>query len=142
MELSAGIDHPALGWRVLAALAAQRLGEQERARDLAEQQLSGARSWGTGTDLGAALRLMARLDSGARVELLEQAVAALEPSPARLELALALADLGEALRVARRRTDAREPLLRAAELAQALGARLLHSRALEGLTALGDRPRS
>ena len=52
-----------------------------------------------------------------------------------------LVDLGTALRVARRRSDAHEPLRRAAELADACGARALRTRALDGLAALGDRPR-
>jgi len=45
------------------------------------------------------------------LELLDEAIAVLEPSSARLELA----DLGEALRVARRRSDAHEPLRMSAE---------------------------
>ena len=46
----------------------------------------------------------------------------LEGSRARLELAKALADLGAALRRDRRPSDAREPLRRALELADACGA--------------------
>ena len=65
----------------------------------------------------------------------------LEDAPARLALAAALTDLGEALRVVKRRTDAREPLRRGAELADSLGALSLRARAMEGLAALGDRPR-
>lgn len=140
-ETVAQIDNPAIGWRIFAALAAQRLGEDEQACELAGQQLAAARHWGAGSDLGMALRLMARLDGVARLALLEEAVVHLERSPARLQLASALTDLGEALRVARRRADAREPLRRAADLARACGARLLHARALDGLAALGDRPR-
>jgi DNA-binding CsgD family transcriptional regulator len=139
---TAHIDTPTVPWRAPAAIALQRLGEEGDARVLAAEQLELARRWGAASDVGAALRLAARVDSGAlRLELLEQAVATLEGAPWRLELARTLADLGTALRVARRRADAREPLRRAAELADACGARALRGRALEGLAALGDRPR-
>ena len=81
------------------------------------------------------------MDAERRLELLEESIALLETAPWRLELARALADYGAALRVARRRSDAHEPLRRAAELADACGARALRARALDGLAALGDRPR-
>ncbi len=61
--------------------------------------------------------------------------------PARVQLAAALAYLGEALGVAGRRSDARGPLQRAMEIAEDCGARPLAQRAADGLGALGDRPR-
>ena len=73
-----------------------------RARSPTSSSSSRAR-WGTATEIGAALRLSARVDAERRLELLGEAIAVLERSPARLELARALVDLGEALRVARRR---------------------------------------
>jgi DNA-binding CsgD family transcriptional regulator len=72
---------------------------------------------------------------------LGQAVAKLERSPAALERARALADLGAALRRANRRSDAREPLQRARELAHRCGAVALASRAERELRATGSRPR-
>jgi DNA-binding NarL/FixJ family response regulator len=65
----------------------------------------------------------------------------LEHSTARLELAKALAALGEALRRALRPTDAREPLRRALELAEICGATALVERARAELYATGARPR-
>ena len=138
---SARIDTPSVPWRAPAAIALQRLGEEAEARTLAAEQLELARRWGTASDVGAALRLNARVDGERRIALLEESIGRLETAPWRLELARALADYGAALRVARRRSDAREPLRRAAELADACGARALRTRALDGLAALGDRPR-
>ncbi len=138
---AAHIDTPSVPWRAPAAIALQRLGEDAQARALAAEQLELARRWGTASDVGASLRLNARMDGERRIELLEESIALLETAPWRLELARALADYGAALRVARRRSDAHEPLRRAAELADACGARALRGRALEGLAALGDRPR-
>ena len=137
----ARIDTPSVPWRAPAAIALQRLGEDEQARALAAEQLALARRWGAASDVGAALRLNARVDAERRIERLEESIALLQTAPWRLELARALADYGAALRVARRRSDAHEPLRRAAELADACGARALRARALDGLAALGDRPR-
>jgi DNA-binding CsgD family transcriptional regulator len=135
------IDTPTVPWRAPAAIALQRLGEEDAARALVAEQVALARRWGTASDLGAALRLNARIDAQRRLELLEQSIALLETAPWRLELARGLADYGAALRVARRRSDAHEPLRRAARLADECGARALRARALDGLAALGDRPR-
>ena len=138
---AARIDTPSVPWRAPAAIALQRLGEEEQARTLVAEQVALARQWGTASDMGASLRLNARVDPERRLELLEQSIALLERAPWRLELARALADYGEALRVARRRSDAHEPLRRAAELADECGSRIVRARALDGLAALGDRPR-
>ena len=135
------MDTPTIAWRVPAATAALRLGEDDLARVLSDEHLALARRWGAATDLGIALRLAARVDGGERLTLLDEAIATLERSPARLELARALADRGEALRVARRRAEARAPLTRAAELAAACGSTALRRRAVEGLASLGDQPR-
>jgi len=139
--LAADLDTPTVPWRSTAALAALRLGEDGQARALATEHLHMARLWGTGTDVGAALRVLARIEVQRRVDLLEESIVVLENSPARLELARALVDLGEALRVARRRKDAHDPLRRGAELAAVCGSRVLRQRALDGLASLGDRPR-
>jgi len=63
-------------------------------------------------------------------------------SPARLEHAKALAALGVALRAARRPSEARDPLRRALELADTLGAEAVARRARQELYATGARPRS
>jgi DNA-binding CsgD family transcriptional regulator len=131
----------AVGWRMVASRALARLGREDEARTLAEEHLAAARACEVAGETGMALRLVARMDPDGRLERLEEAVALLEASPDRLQLAGALADLGEALGVAGRRKDAKEPLTRAFELAEACAARPLAQRAADGLAALGDRPR-
>jgi DNA-binding CsgD family transcriptional regulator len=143
--VAADLDPPAVPWRTPAALAQLRLGNEAEARELAAGQLDLTRRWGAATDLGAALRLTAKVDLGhgaRRVETLTEAVAVLEKSPARLELARALVDLGEAYRVVGRRTDARDTLAQGGELAAACGSAVVRQRAAEALQALGDRPRA
>ncbi len=140
--LAAGVDPPSVHpWREPAARAALLLGDEAEALALAEEQLAIARKWGAATEVGSALRLLAHADAGNRVDLLTESVALLETSPARLMLARSLVDLGEALRVVRRRTDARAPLHRGIELATECGSVVSRTRAVEALEALGDRPR-
>jgi DNA-binding NarL/FixJ family response regulator len=67
-------------------------------------------------------------------------VAVLETSPARLELARALVDLGAEMRRARERSAAREPLRRGQELAVRCGAAPLAARAHDELLGTGARP--
>ena len=71
-----------------------------------------------------------------------QAVSDLERSPRRLGLAHALVDYGAALRRANRKTEAREPLRRALDLAERLRTSPLAVRAREELSMTGARPRS
>jgi DNA-binding CsgD family transcriptional regulator len=68
-------------------------------------------------------------------------VAVLRNSPALLERAHSLAELGAALRRGGRRTAAREPLAEALDLAARCGARPVASRAYDELRATGARPR-
>ena len=128
---------PAVCVRILAAG-----GEDQFARALADRALRASASSGVSGVHGMALHAVALLERGqAAVEKLEQAVAALERSPRRLELARALTDLGGALRRANRRADAREPLRRGMELAYRCGADALSERARRELVATGSRPR-
>ncbi len=138
---AAHLDPPAVPWRGPAAVALARLDRGDESIRVADEQLDLARRWGAPTDVGFALRLVGLVDPDRRLEALREAVDVLEKSPARLEHAKALLDLGEALRVARRRTDAREPLLLGADLAEACGAQVQRQRAVDALAALGDRPR-
>jgi DNA-binding NarL/FixJ family response regulator len=73
--------------------------------------------------------------------LLREAVDVLEDSPALLERARALTELGAALRRANQRTEARAPLRRGLELAHGCGAKPLADRAHTELLATGARPR-
>jgi len=68
-------------------------------------------------------------------------VSALKGSPAVLERAHSLCELGAALRRAGQRADARGLLAQALELAARCGARPLATRAREELNAAGARPR-
>lgn len=68
-------------------------------------------------------------------------VSLLDSTPARYELALALADLGVHLRRTGRRGNARAPLRRALDLAQRTGATSLAEQARRELLATGARPR-
>jgi DNA-binding CsgD family transcriptional regulator len=124
-------------WRSPAALALATLGEHDRARALAAEDLERARRWGAASGIGSALRTVALLDGS--LDGLREAATALEASPARLEHARALADLGAALRRAGRRTEARAPLEHALELADRCGGRALAALARTELQAAGGR---
>ncbi|MEU4770317.1 LuxR C-terminal-related transcriptional regulator [Actinosynnema sp. NPDC023794] len=138
---AAGVDPPTISWRVPAVRAALLLGDRREAHALADDLVAVARKWNTPTEVGSALRVLAHADPDDRLDLLAESVAVLEPSPARLHLARSLVDLGEALRVAGRRSEAREPLHRGIDLATECGSTALRTRAVAALEALGDRPR-
>jgi DNA-binding CsgD family transcriptional regulator len=125
-----------------AAQALLRLGNRDGARDLAEAELDDVRAFGTPRALGVALRVAGLTRGGRRgLELLCDSVASLRDSPAVLERAHSLTELGAALRRAGRRTAAREPLAEALDLAARCGARPLAARAREELKTTGARPR-
>jgi DNA-binding CsgD family transcriptional regulator len=144
-HLAHGLANPACSypsWRSLAAQALFALGRIDEAVDLSREDVTQARSWRARRCLGRALRTLGTFEGGERgFEHLREAVEVLEHSPARLELAYALTDLGGALRRANRRKEAREPLRRALELAYRCGAGALAERTREELLAAGARPR-
>ena len=125
-----------------AALALLRLGDQQRACALADAELADVRVFGAPRALGIALRAAGLARGGQEgLALLGESVAALDGSPALLERARSLAELGAALRRASERAAARDPLARALELTVRCGARPLAARAREELKAAGARPR-
>ena len=128
--------------RSLAAEALDRLGRRDEALALAGEELELSRRWGAPRALGRALRVLGTVQREDGLAHLEEAVAVLEGSPARLEHAKALAALGSTLRRARRPTDAREPLRRALELAEACDASGLAEHVRSELYASGARPRT
>ena len=128
--------------RLHAARALDRLGRHEEAIALVEEELAEARRWGAAGTVGPVLRVLGSLRQEEGTALLEEAVSVLERSHARLELAKALAELGSALRRDRRPSDAREPLRRALELADACGADALVEHVRSELYATGSRPRT
>ncbi|GHH44420.1 AAA family ATPase [Lentzea cavernae] len=131
-----------LAWRSGAAVAYAALGDGERARALAQEEVALARVWGAPRALGMALRAEGRVTAGAAGRtVLEEAVRVLRGSPARLELARALVDLGV---VARRQGDtafARTCLRDAVDLAQKCGSSAMAGRAYSELVATSAGPR-
>src|SRR5204863_450268 len=83
------------------------IADREEAARLADEELELAREWGAPRAIGMALRARA---SAAEDPLpwLEEAAELLEATPARLEHARVLLDLGTALRRARRPREARD----------------------------------
>jgi DNA-binding CsgD family transcriptional regulator len=132
-----------IAWRSRAALCLTLLGEDpERARSLAEEEVALARAFGAPRAHGRALRMRGLVTGdGDGLASHREAVDVLEGSPARLELAHALCDLGAALRRAGDRRASRDPLHRALEAAHACGATALEERAHQELLASGARPR-
>jgi DNA-binding CsgD family transcriptional regulator len=129
-------------WRSRAALAASRLGDLDRARELVNEELRLARRFGAPRPIGVALRATGLIEpGGAGIEPLREAIDVLQGSPAQLEYAHALVDLGSALRRQRHRAAARQPLREALDLAQRFGARLIAEQARTELLATGARPR-
>ena len=125
-----------------AALALLRLGQRQRAGQLADAELADVRVFGAPRALGIALRAAGLARGGTEgLALLRESVAMLDGSPALLERAHSLAALGAALRRSGERAAARDPLAQALELAARCGARPLTARAREELKATGARPR-
>jgi DNA-binding NarL/FixJ family response regulator len=129
-------------WRSLKAQALALLGRRDEAVALAREEVELARQWGAPSTLGRSLRVLGELLGKDGVAELEEAVAALEQSPQRLERARALGALGAEIRRARRPTEAREPLRRALELAEVAGAQVLAEHVRSELYATGARPRT
>jgi len=125
-----------------AALALLRLGRYQDARQLADAELADVRVFGAPRALGIALRVAGLARGGQEgLALLRESVAALDRSPALLERARSLAELGAARRRSGQRAAAREPLARALELAARCGASPLAARVRDELKAAGARPR-
>lgn len=136
-----GGQNPAvLAWRSGAALALHRLGRSEEAQELAAQEIILARRWGAPTALGHALQVAGLIRGGQDgLALLRESTIILASSPARLEYAKALVDLGAALRRAGRRSESRQQLRFGVELAQICGATPLVERGWTELRASGAR---
>jgi DNA-binding CsgD family transcriptional regulator len=131
-----------VAWRSHAALAHLALGDEDEARRLASEEVEIARRCGAARPIGVALRTAGLTEGGERgLELLAEAVRALEHSEDRLERARALVDLGAALRRAGQRTQARKRLADGMDLAHRCGAVALVSRAHDELRVAGARPR-
>ena len=131
-----------LPWRSEAALAHLALGERDQAERLAAEELELARTFGTPRALGVAKRAAGVVAGGERgASLLREAIDDLEHGDATLERARALADLGALLRRSNRRTESRELLREALDIAHHAGAGPLAGYAETELRATGARPR-
>jgi DNA-binding CsgD family transcriptional regulator len=131
-----------VAWRSPAALAQLQLGEGDEARALAAREVEMARRFGAAPRLGAGLRTLGVVEGGASgLASLEEAVAVLTGSAARLEHARALVDLGAMLRRSGRRTAATEQLRTGMDLAHRCGATALVEAAAAQLRLAGARPR-
>lgn len=129
-------------WASPAAAALAQLGRHEEARELAHRELAEAVDFGAPRRHGIALATLGRLESGPKGLVgLREAVRVLEPSPARLEYARALVNLGSGLRERGQPTAARPPLAQGLDLAHACGAAGLAESARRELVGTGARPR-
>ncbi len=142
LESAFGFTSPSSCWRSAAAPLLHAAGEEARARTLAAQGVERAQAYGSARGLGIALRAAALVGPPERrCPGLEDAIAVLRESGARLELARGLVELGIAARRERRPADARAPLREGAELALRCGATALAEQASHELGAAGDQPR-
>jgi DNA-binding CsgD family transcriptional regulator len=129
-------------WRVWLAQTLSLLGRRDEARALAAELVAVGREWGARWSLGGTLRVAGVVEGGSDgIDLLRESLSHLETSPARLERATTLVELGSALRRGGHPRDAREVLTLAMDLAHELGALALRERAREELRAAGSRPR-
>lgn len=138
-----GFSNPAsIPWRARAAPILASLGDRDEAWNVIEPALRKARAFGAPWALGMALRAAGTVRQGdAGAELIREAIAVLERSPCRLELAHARLELGALLRRANNRASAREHLRAALEMAHVCGAVPLRQQAERELAATGARPR-
>jgi DNA-binding CsgD family transcriptional regulator len=125
-----------------AAIALSACGEHEQARALAEMDVASARRWGARRTHAFALTALGMATGGSEgIALLEQAATLLDGRPGGHTRAIALVELGAALRRANRRADARQPLRAGLGLARRIGAGGLARQAYEELLATGEKVR-
>jgi DNA-binding CsgD family transcriptional regulator len=127
-------------WRSEAGLAALRLGQDQLARQLIEEELALAERFGAPRAIGVARRSAALLERGpAMEEGLRSAIELFTSCGARVEVAHTLVELGGAIRRAGRPVDAREALREALTVAEEIGARRFGRLAREELQRAGGR---
>ena len=129
-------------WRLDAAQALAAVGRREEAVEVLGPAEEAARRFGAPNGLGRVLRVRALLDDPVSIDLLRESVAVYDDTSLPLKRAHSLVELGSALRRAGRRTEARDPLAEARDIAARCGAAPLLDRATTELTATGARPRS
>ena len=138
-----GVENPAwVPWRSQSALAYRQLGRDRDAQELARGGIH-HRS-GLGRAPGGwcrVTRAWACRKGAASEQRLADAVDVLAASPARLEHARALIELGAGLRRRNSRSAARRPLRDGVNIAHGCGATALARRGNDELAATGARPR-
>ncbi|MGW5722288.1 AAA family ATPase [Amycolatopsis sp. NPDC003865] len=121
-------------WRAHAARAALALGQADDAARLAEEDMNAAARWGAARPLGTALTTLGLVREDDEAErALTKAITTLSSSPARLQLATALTELGTLQARHGQSEKAIETLRQAVELSEHCGARPLARRAAEEL---------
>jgi DNA-binding CsgD family transcriptional regulator len=127
---------------VVRSIALSMCGRLDEARRLADEELAWAESWQAPRFIGIALRGRAHSLVGIeRIDELERSVAVLAQTPASLDLARALADLGMTCRRENKRVAAREPLRKALDVAHHCRADGFAAQLRDELRAVGARPR-
>lgn len=133
---------PITFWRSWLARTLTLLGNLDEAREYASAELRIARAAESPRAVGQAqLALAGCMPTEERQSLMTEAVATLRACPARLELGMALVDLGAEARRRGAIADARDALREAMQLATACGAPGLEEKARAELAASGARPR-
>ncbi|MEU9131826.1 AAA family ATPase [Kitasatospora sp. NPDC048540] len=128
-------------WRSEAALAHAALGQRDQALALAREELDLSHAWGTPRAIGVSLRTLGVITQGRTgLDLLHQAADTLAGSPARLEHARALHELGAAACHLDHPDTGRPILLQAHHLAQECGSLALARRTRTALTAINADP--
>ncbi|WP_329051725.1 LuxR C-terminal-related transcriptional regulator [Amycolatopsis sp. NBC_01488] len=121
-------------WRAHAARAALALAQADDAARLAEEDMTASTRWGAARPLGTALTTMGLVREDDEAErALNKAITTLRASPARLQLATALTELGTLQARHGQSEKAIETLRQAVELSEHCGARPLARRAAEEL---------
>lgn len=141
--VSAGVVNPACaGWRGQAALAYLRLGQRATARRLAEEELELARAWGAPDGIGRALSTASTTVEGTRrIDLLTEALQALDGPGGGLDRIRAMVRLGIAYQTAGETRQAHDTLSEAYVLADGCGAVRLAALAERNLATAGGRSR-
>jgi DNA-binding CsgD family transcriptional regulator len=140
---SRGWANPSLNpWRAHVAPALAMAGRIDDAREVIGPAVVRAREFGSPWALGMALRAAGTVEQGEHgIALLQEAIRLLEPARCRVEHAHALLELGAILRRRHQRSEARQHLRVALDLAHRCGAKPLADRARDELAATGARPR-
>jgi DNA-binding CsgD family transcriptional regulator len=138
-----GVDTPTVfPWRSLAARAHMLLGDEDKARELAEEELELAEKGQIPGAIGEAMTTLGMIEDGPRgQQLILDALKVLDESPRTLVRIRALTELGAMIRRSGNPKNARRHLKSALDLAHRHGAIAREQRAHEELVLAGARPR-